>query len=189
VCIILYTLFMAKKFKQLLQEKGKRSVITNELRDDHLFKVGPGLYSYKKQISKLEYLVSRYPNAIFCSYSAFYYYGMTDVIPQYYCLAIERKSTRIKEDNVFLSFYDDKNFKTGLTQMTYNKIEIPIYDRERLLIDLINFKNKYEPDYYKTIIDYYRKHIDALDTVKLEQYVDKFRNSDYLLKVIYAEVY
>ncbi|MCX5775864.1 MAG: hypothetical protein NTV44_05900 [Firmicutes bacterium] len=180
---------MAKKFKQLLQEKGNRSAITDELRGELLFKVGPGLYSDRKQISTLEYLTSRYPSAIFCSYSAFYYYGMTDVIPQYHYLAIERKSTRIKEDNVSLSFYNEKNFKTGLTQMTYNKINIAIYDRERLLIDLINFRNQYEPDYYKTIIDYYRKHINALDTVKLEQYAEKFKNSDHLLKVIYAEVY
>jgi len=185
----MYNLGMAKKYKQLLQEKGTRSAIMDDLHDEVLFKVGPGLYSEKKQISTLEYLTSRYPNAIFCSYSAFYYYGMTDVIPQYYFLSIERKSTRIHEDNVSLSFYSEKNFKTGFTKISYNKIEIPIYDKERLLIDLINYRNNYEPDYYKTIVEYYRKHIDEVDTVKLEQYAENFRNSDYLLKVFRAEVY
>ncbi len=187
--MFLYNLGMAKKYRQLLKEKGSRAIINDELFDEILFKVGPGLYSEKRKISTLEYLVSRYPHAIFCSFSAFYYYGMTNVIPDYYYLAIERKSTRIKEGNVKLTFFSQELVDIGKTTIDHHGIKLPIYDQERLLIDLIRFKSHYDPDYYKTIITYYRSHLDAIDTLKLEGYLSIFNNGNFIRKVIFAEVY
>ena len=51
---------------------------------------------------------------------------------------------------------DDKYFDIGDSFIYYNDIKIRIYDKERMLIELVRNKNKISYDMYKEIINNYR---------------------------------
>lgn len=73
--------------------------------------------------------------------------------------------------------------------MIYQNVKIQIYDIERLLIDLIRNKNKIPFDYYKEIIDGYRKKIYDMDVEKLNNYSNCFPNPDAIMQAIQLEVF
>ena len=51
----------------------------------------------------------------------------------------------------------------GKTKMNYDGVDIVIYDKERLLVELIWDKRKFSFDFYKEIIVSYRRIIYELD--------------------------
>jgi hypothetical protein len=65
---------------------------------------------------------------------------------------------------------------------------IEIYDKERMLIELIRNKNILPFDYYKEIIESYRKITYDLDIEKLQDYMTQFPKKDYIMNAIRLEV-
>ena len=100
--------------------------------------------------------------------SAFYFHNLTDVIPSKINLAIERNSSRIKDEKINQVLIIKKLFEIGKMQMTVEGATINVYDKERMLIELIRNKNQIAFDYYKEIISNYRKIINDLDISKIE---------------------
>ena len=72
--------------------------------------------------------------------------------------------------------------------MNYNNSSIRIYDKERMLIELVRFKKKIPMDYYKEIIQNYRKLTFELDFGLVEDYASLFRNGKTLLNSIQMEI-
>ena len=72
--------------------------------------------------------------------------------------------------------------------MNYNDSIIRIYNRERMLIELVRFKAKLPLDYYKEIIQNYRKLIYELDFSLVEEYSVLFKNGDTLMNTVQMEV-
>ena len=64
-----------------------------------------------------------------------------------------------------------------------------MYDKERLLIELIRKRNKIPFDYYKEIISNYRDIAYELDMNKLEEYLDYINNGNNLFAIIQREVF
>ena len=64
-----------------------------------------------------------------------------------------------------------------------------IYSKERLLIELIRYKNKLPFDYYKEIIDSYRKIIHELNLEKIEEYAYTLPKSQMVMNTIQMEVF
>ena len=58
-------------------------------------------------------------------------------------------------------------FNLGKTNIEFEGVNINIYDRERMLIELIKNKNNTPYDYYKEIIDNYRKIKNELDVYQV----------------------
>ena len=83
---------------------------------------------------------------------------------------------------------DDKYFDIGDSFIYYNNIKIRIYDKERMLIELVRKKNKISYDMYKEIINNYRDIIDSLNILKLQGYLEKFNDGEKYLKIIQEEV-
>ena len=69
--------------------------LNKAIKNRELFKVDNGLYSDVEFVNPLEIICKKYPDAIFTSDSAYYYYDLTDVIPDYFFLATKRNNTRI----------------------------------------------------------------------------------------------
>lgn len=159
------------------------------LDDKKLFKIGNGLYSDKKYVNPLEIICKKYPNAVFTMDSAFYYYDLTDVIPDYYYLATRRTDTRINDRNVKQVFVPNDMFDFGITQIEVENVKINIYDQERLLVELLRKKNVIPFDYYKEIISNYRKRVDMLDVYKLQEYMSYYKNSSSLYDTLMREVF
>ena len=72
--------------------------------------------------------------------------------------------------------------------MSYHNTEICIYSLERMLIELVRFRNRMSFDYYKEIIRGYRRFAEKMDIAKVEEYAGKFKHSNKLMQLIELEV-
>lgn len=181
---------MIYKYSELLKKGIYNSdiEIKKAIADKKLFKTDFGLYSNKKVNSKLEIISKKYENYIFNSDSAFFYHGLTDNIPLKYYIASKRGSQKIKNKDIVQTFMDDKYFEIGDTFIFYNNVKLRIYDKERMLIELVRNKNSISYDMYKEIINNYRNIIDSLNLLKLQDYSNKFNDGEKYLKIIQEEV-
>ena len=172
-------------------DKNKYSTyqLNKAIENKELFKVDNGLYSDVEFVNPLEIILKKYPNAIFTSDSAYYYYDLTDVIPDYFYLATKRSDSRINDKNIKQIFIPNDLFEFGKTQIEVESVKINIYDKERMLVELIKKKNLIPFDYYKEIITNYRKKIDTLDIYKIQEYISYYKNESSLYDTLMREVF
>lgn len=176
-------------YSELIERYKSDYEIKKMVREGKIFKVDKGVYSDSENINYLEIITKKYPNAIFTMDSAFYFYNLTDVIPEKECLALRRDSTKISDNRIKVSYTVDKFFDIGKSTLNVNGVLIQIYDKERMLIELIRNRNKIGFDYYKEIIGNYREIRETLNMKKITLYISKFAISDYLYDVIMKEVF
>ncbi len=136
----------------------------------------------------MEIISAKYPKAVLTGESAFYYHGLTDVIPDFYHLATVRTDGRIKDERVKQTFLKGDLFHMGQIKMPYHSAEICIYNLERMLIELVRFRGKLPFDYYKEIIRVYRNRVETMDIAKVEEYAAKFKHSDKMMQIVELEV-
>ena len=131
-----------------IKEKYKTDYqIRKAIENKKIYKIEKNIYSDTKNINYLEMISKKYKNAIFTMDSAFYFHNLTDVIPNKIILATKRNALRIKNDKITQIFTSEKLFEIGKTQMIVEGATINIYDKERMLIELIRNKNKMAFDY------------------------------------------
>ncbi len=174
-------------FNELSKKGFSRNQIEKKVKNKELFKISRGIYSDEEYPNDLSVIVKKYPNVILTLNSAFYYYELTDKIPEYYYLATDIKSYIIKESSVKQVFMKKDFLKIGLVKCKIEETEINIYDKERLLIELIRYKTKLPYELYKDVINNYRKMKDKLDFIKIYKYANTF-NSPYIIQTIEKEV-
>lgn len=119
--------------------------------------------------SFLEVIAVKYPYAIFTLDCAFYYHFLTDVIPKKYHIITEKDAYKIKDSKIKQYFIAKDFLDYGKETKIIHNIKINIYSKERLLIELIRYKNKLPYDYYKEIIESYRRIIHELDIELIEE--------------------
>lgn len=163
--------------------------INKKIANKELYKIENGLYSDTEKYNHLEYIVKKYPNSIFTSESAFFYLGLTDYIPSKYFLATKHNAKKIVNDKIEQIFMANHFFKTGKSELNYNNIKINIYNKERMLIELIRNKNTISFDYYKEIIGNYREIADEIDMSLLADYLECFANGKNIFEIIHREVF
>ena len=92
------------------------------------------------------------------------------------------------DDQIKQYFMDAALYEIGLTKMQINNTWIPIYDRERMLIELVRYRKKLDPDYYNEIKSYYHHHPEKLDMEKLKGYLNQFVSKRKITEVILTEI-
>jgi predicted transcriptional regulator of viral defense system len=173
-----------------LKNKGLDNYnINKRIEANRLFKIETGLYSSTKIYNQLEYIVKKYPNSIFTLDSAFFYLGLTDYIPNKYFLATKHSAQKIQNEKVEQVFISNHLFEIGKIQHNYDGININIYNKERMLIELIRNKSKFSFDYYKEIINNYREIADEIDMSLIGDYLKNFINENNILETIQREVF
>jgi len=177
-----------KKRSECLNEYGSDYMIQKKIDAGELFKVGKAIYSKEKNIPEVAVLAYQYPNAVVTMRNAFYIYGLTDVVPDDYDLATDRNAAKIKNERVKQYFYPSDFYKQGITQAEYKGYPILIYNRERMLIELLRYKSKLPYDYYKEILLNYRKIILQLDIQKIQDYAMESPKSGKILEMLQTEV-
>lgn len=80
-------------------------------------------------------------------------------------------------------------FDIGVTTIKVDGIKIKIYDKEKLLIELIKNSKNILFDYYKEILHNYRSISDKLDLNKLSDYLNYYKNDIDLFLKIQKEVF
>lgn len=173
---------LSKKYKSTYQ-------LNKALENKKIFKIQNGIYSDEEYANPLAVITKKYPYAIFTMDSAFYYWNLTDVIPDKFCLATKRINVRYKENDIKQYFVGENLFEFGKTTLNIENVEINIYDKERMLIELVRRKNQIPLDYYKEIISNYRKIVNTLDSFKISEYISYYKNEEKLYNRVQSEVY
>lgn len=172
-----------------LKEKIKTDYqIQKAVAEKKFFKVDEGLYSNKKNVDYIEIIKKKYPKFVIYGDSAYYYHNLTEFIPNKIVLAT-KKNDKIRSKYIKQVRLTEELFNIGITKIKVNGLEINIYDKERMLIELARNKKQMGYDMYKEIITNYRKHIDELDMEKIESYLSYYSNADKLFEIIQDEVF
>ena len=90
------------------------------IQEGHLFITEKGLYSEDRYVPELEIIMKKYPNAILTLNSAFYYYGLTDTIPDHYYVATPKSNRKIEDVRVKQIYENSNAFEMGKTTIEYD---------------------------------------------------------------------
>ena len=180
---------MIYSYDDCLKKYGNHYQLTKKLQNEELYKIESGIYSDKARVSELEVISYKYPYAIFTMNSAYYYHSLTDVIPNKYYLATSKDAYKISDKRIKQIFHRSDKLGIGQSVMEHQNVKLRIYDQERMLIELIRNKKTLPFDYYKEIIESYRKRINSLDIEKLQDYISMFPNQNHIFETIQLEVF
>lgn len=171
--------------KELLENGYTEYSIRNSIKNGTLFLIERGVYSDEPHpfIDEI-YMCKKYPNAILTGFSAFYYYDLTDFIPEKFYFVTEQHSFPIRRKDVVQSYQDESTLYIGANKVQYDDGFIKVYDLERTLIELIRYKDRYPPDLYYDVLNSFRKRKHELDFYKINEYAEHFRNGNSILKRI-----
>lgn len=180
---------MVYSYEELITKYGTRYNTQKALKTGKIYKIEHGIYSDKKIVNPLILYSKKYPYAVITMDSAFYYYGLTDVIPNKVYLATPRNYRVIKNDKIVQIFMEKNILDKGKTIVKINNQYVYMYDKERLLIELIRKRKQIPFDYYKEIIANYREITNELDMQKIENYLSLFKNDLNLSEALQREVF
>lgn len=180
---------MVYNYKEIIEIYGNDYNLKKALSENEIFRLDKGIYSNKKVVSPLVIYSKKYPNSVITMDSAFYYYNLTDVIPNKVYLATDRNTDKINNEKIVQTFMSKDILYQGRINLQTKDGIINIYDKERLLIELIRKKKQIPFDYYKEIISNYRATVDELDMYKIEEYLSLFKNDINLSNILQMEVF
>ena len=179
---------MLFSYNECVNKYGSTYLLKKAVESGQIYKQENGVYSDKEYVSTLAIIAHKYPDAIFTMNSAFYYYDLTDVIPEKYYLATDRNATKIADKRVVQIFEKRNLLELGLTTMDREGCNIRVYSKERLLVELIRHKKKIPFDYYKELIRNYREIIYDLDIPAIEEYAYEVPKSSMIMETLRLEV-
>ena len=179
---------MLLSYQECLEKYGTDYKIKKCVQVGELYVKEKGIYSDKRYVPELEIISKKYPNAIITLNSAFYYYGLTDTIPDFYYVATPKNTRKISDERVKQFYENSEAFDMGKTTMNYDGVDIVIYDKERLLVELIRNKRKFSFDLYKELIASYRKIVHELDMTLVAEYAYELPKSNMVMETIRLEV-
>ena len=163
--------------------------IKKQIADGNLYQIEKGIYSDEPNASTLAVISFKYPKGIITMDSAFYYHGLTDVIPDKFHIATDQHAIYINDNRVCQYYVFSNILNVGVTTMERRDAKIKIYDKERMLIELLRFKNKFPFDYYKEIIGNYRNIIYDLDIERIQEYAEEFPRKKMVNYALEMEVF
>lgn len=182
-----YNLDMILTYSNIINIENSERKARNAIAAFKYVKVAPGLYSNSpKSDSYIGIIFSRYKNITVTMQTAFEFYDLTDVNFGKYTIAFPHGSRKVKEDKIKQYFIESEIYDLGRIKVEKNGVSFYIYNKERLLIELIRNKKKLPYDYYKEIVNSYRTLIrnEAIDTNLLLKYAKSFKRGDKILETI-----
>jgi len=139
-------------------------------------RVKRGLYSWNdydidtyKELLEVKKII---PRGVICLLSALSYYELTTYNPWEYYIAIHRDDFKPKLPDyppIYVFYFSDKQYNTGIKEISIEGNIIRIYDIEKTICDCIRYRNKIGTDVVKEAINKYLKNKDR-DIDKLLEY-------------------
>lgn len=153
-----------------------------------LFRIEKGIFAEQNYVPEIALLSWKYPKAIVTMVSAFYHYGLTDVIPEKCDLATDMDSAKIRDIRVHQYFLPRDFLPVGATNDEDNGFTIRIYSRERMLIELLRYKNKLPFDLYKEVLLNYRKIMPQLNIQEIQDIAMQSPKQAMVMEALQMEV-
>ena len=179
---------MLMNYAECKEKYGNAYQINKAINAGLIYKLEDGIYSENKYESDAVILSKKYPQAVFTGVYAFYLHGLTDYIPESYALATKSKAAPIADHRVEQVYTRDDLLMAGAAILPAEGIDILVYDKERMLIELLRNKNKWPKDFYKEVLNRYRKIIESLEIWRIQEYIDIFPKSGMIRRSFDEEV-
>ena len=175
-------------YENCIEKYGSKYNINKVMEEGSLYRVDRGIYSEKEYVPELSILSFKYPKAIVTMRNAWFIHGLTDVVPEEYDFATDRDAAKITDKRIKQFFYPREILLNGVIEMDYQGYPIKIYNKERMLVELIRYKNKIPFDYYKEVILNYRRILPTLDIREIEDYAMASPKRDLIMETLQLEV-
>ena len=180
---------MILTYKECIEKFGNDYKLATAVREECIYRVEPGVYSTNRYSSDLEVIVKKYPNVILTGEYAFYYHNLTDVIPEKYHVATKAKAAKLTDPRIEQVYTRDDLLDKGVVEVEIDGVKVKMYDKERMLIELLRNKNSMPYDLYKEILGNYRKIIESLQIWRIQEYAEIFPKSKMISKALEEEVF
>ena len=175
-------------YESALERAGSRSAFEAKVKNRELFKIDRGVYASSEHPDPLVVAHALYPDAIITMDSALASYGLTDVPPDKVHLATARDATRISRKGYRQYFTERELLNPGEVETDMGHGNVRIYNRERLLVEVMRRQAALPLDYYREIIDSYRRISEELDIRLVEDYMSLFKRQDAMFDILQREV-
>jgi len=176
-------------YRDALEEYGSRYYLRKAVSEKKLKHVSRGFYSTSDTHDSLMMIVMKYPEGIVTGLTAYFMHGLTDTIPDVIDLATKRSGSKFRDSNIKQHFVPADWLNVGKETIVVEGVELPIYNQERMLLELARNRNKMPYDIYKEIVASYRKRADTLDIYKLQDYAEVMPKGAKHLERIMKEVF
>ncbi len=180
---------MIYTFKECKEKYGTLYMINKAVKNEELYKIEKGFYSDKPHEPEISLISLKYPEAVFTMNSAFYYHNLTDTIPNKYYLVTDKDAATITDKRIVQKYENSKALKLGVIQMEQDGSLIKIYSKERMLLELIRNKNNMPFDYYKEILNNYRRIVYDLNIQDIQDYADELPKNRMIMETLRLEVF
>ena len=181
---------MLMSLRECLKKYGSMYRVEESIRKGELRKVEPGVYSDGGDCTEVEILLVKYPKAVVTLQTAYYYYDLSDSLPDEVHLATDRNAAKIGDPRVLQHFLPSGTLQIGVVERSFgNETVARIYNLERLLIETVRNKTKLPYDLYKEVIESYRNRRNELYPAMMTDYLEAFPRKDALLRRISNEVF
>lgn len=179
---------MLYSYNTCVEKYGTKYLMKKAVESGELFCLEKGIYSDEKYVSEDAIIAMKYPRAVFTLDSAFYYHGLTDVIPEKYYLSTDRNATKISDNRIVQIFEQANILYMGATEFDRNGYSIPVYTKERLLVELLRHKTKLPFDYYKEVLLNFRNIVHSLDIRAVQDYAERVPKTARIMEILQLEV-
>ena len=171
-----------------LSRFGSDYFIEQQITAGNLFRLEYGVFSEQKHVPENAIISHRYPHGVITLLNAFYHYGLTDVIPETCDLATSRNAAKIHDPRVRQYFVPDEFLYQGMITDQEHDYPIRIYSKERMLIELLRYKNKLPFDLYKEVLLNFRKIIPQLNMQDIQDYAMAAPKRKMIMEALRMEV-
>lgn len=180
---------MVARLAEWSRRYGTKYRVGEMVRAGRLFRIEEGVYADVAEVPEVEIVLAKYPASVLTLQSAYYYYRLSDEIPDEYHLATDRKAARIADERVVQSFVPTGTLLTGVTEIDVLDEHLRIYDKERLLIETMRYRTKLPYDLYREVIGSFRNIRAELYGARIDDYLRKFPRKESIKDAIRKEVY
>ena len=174
--------------RECLARFGSDYFIEQQIAAGNLFRLENGVFAEQKHVPENAIISHRYPHGVITLLSAFYHYGLTDVIPEACDLATSRNAAKIHDARVKQYFIPNGILYQGAIMDQEHNYPIRIYSRERLLIELLRYKSKLPFDLYKEVLLSFRKIITQLNIQDIQDYAMVVPKRKLVMEALQMEV-
>ena len=169
---------------------GSQYNINKAIKNGELYQLEKGIYSDKSYEPELQIISTKYPNAVFTMNSAFYYHNLTDTIPEKYHLATSKSSAAISDKRVIQRYENSATLELGVIIKEIDSgAFIRIYNKERMLLELIRNKNNIPFDYYKEVLHNYRNILYDLNIQDIQDYTMELPKNKMIIETLRLKVF
>jgi predicted transcriptional regulator of viral defense system len=162
-----------------LTSRNQWRILNKMLADGIVVKIKRGVYAlseyqHSSSLVEVSHLI---PCGVVCTFSAWFYYGLTTTIPHSVNLAVNanKKVSLPDYPPVKLHYLTEKYYQLGITEIIIDQQKIKIYDIEKSVCDAVKFRNKAGMDIAIEVVRNYVRRRQERNLDKLTKYARQMR--------------